>query len=375
MQGILTPARTTSLAALVAACACTAIVAEAEDTAPSPDLPPVLLQMSRDPAVWQELELSPSQISRMQQALDHVDGSWWRSRNLPSAERVARVTALTAELKQQIVALLDESQQRRLWQLERQALGTRMLLLNDVADTLHIDPVIRHRLADVARDTDRQAAELQQRAAAGEDPQILEKALQKLKDAERREVLKKLTAGQQQRISDLAGPAFDFSQIRRTLPRAPELVDDQGQWLQGDPALRRLRDLRGKVVVVHFFAFQCINCKRNLPHYAAWHRDFANRGLVVIGVQTPETSAERDPSKVAAAVEEEQIEYPVLLDTQSENWRNWGTTMWPSVYLIDRDGYIRGWWQGELNWQDTPGEQRMRRQIEGLLAEAESGQQ
>jgi peroxiredoxin len=133
----------------------------------------------------------------------------------------------------------------------------------------------------------------------------------------------------------------------------------------------QLADLKGKVVAVHFYAFQCINCRRNLPHYNTWFSDYEDQGLVVIGIQTPETAAERSAEKVAAAMEAEGIRYPVLMDGQSTNWQAWANTMWPTVYLIDKRGYLRRWWQGELNWKDTPGEQQMRQTIEQLLAETD----
>ena len=130
-----------------------------------------------------------------------------------------------------------------------------------------------------------------------------------------------------------------------------------------------LEQLRGKVVAVHFYAFQCINCQRNFPHYKAWHDDYGDKDLVIIGIQTPETSPERQIDRVTAAVKQDAMEYPVLMDAQSSNWAAWNNTMWPTVYLIDKQGFIRRWWQGEMNWQGTPGEQQMRETIEQLLAE------
>ena len=63
------------------------------------------------------------------------------------------------------------------------------------------------------------------------------------------------------------------------------------------------------------------------------------------------------------------LTYPVLLDGESKNWKAWSNTMWPTVYLVDRKGFLRRWWQGELNWKETPGEQQMRETIEQLLSE------
>ena len=176
-----------------------------------------------------------------------------------------------------------------------------------------------------------------------------------------------LNSQQKSKIGKLTGEAFDFSQVRRTYPLAPELTGDGVSWIQGGPL--KLSQLKGKVVALHFYAFQCINCQRNFPHYQAWHESYADNGLVIIGIQTPETASERELARVAAAAKSDGMEYPVLMDAQSSNWKAWGNTMWPTVYLIDKRGFIRRWWQGELNWQGTPGEQQMRESIERLLAE------
>ena len=128
---------------------------------------------------------------------------------------------------------------------------------------------------------------------------------------------------------------------------------------------------RPDVVVVFFYAFECINCQRNFPHYKAWQEDLADRGVVIVGIQTPETSAERDAGRVAAAHQSDGFDFPVLFDEQSDNWKAWGNMMWPTTYLIDKKGFIRRWWQGEMNWRGTPGEAQMRQTIKDLLAETD----
>jgi thiol-disulfide isomerase/thioredoxin len=179
--------------------------------------------------------------------------------------------------------------------------------------------------------------------------------------------VKLLSEEQKSKIGNLTGEPFDFSQVKRVYPLAPEFESSGVTWLQGGPL--SLERLRGKVVAVHFYAFQCINCKRNLPHYSAWHDDYADKNLVIIGIQSPETSAEREVDRVAAAAKLEGMEYPIIMDAEMSNWSAWNNTMWPTVYLIDKQGFIRRWWQGEMNWQGTPGEQQMRETIEQLLAE------
>jgi peroxiredoxin len=106
-----------------------------------------------------------------------------------------------------------------------------------------------------------------------------------------------------------------------------------------------------------------------LPIYNEWVQRFAGRDVVVVGIQTPETPAERDIQQITAAARENRQQYPVLVDLQNKNWDAWGNTMWPTVYVIDRQGYIRLWWQGELKWQGAKGDQVVIDAIERLLDE------
>jgi peroxiredoxin len=329
------------------------------------ELPPVALQMLRNDSVFAELGLSDDDIKRVQDAVDRVDGDWWRSRIMQDVERIATIDELTRQLKAELKTILSPKSFERLEQLERQALGTRMFLLPAVADKLGLSPVTVNKIAKIADQTDTSVRDLAKQSQEGGAVDEIEQKRKSIVEQERTSIVGLLTPGQKERLSTLTGEPFDFTRVTRTLPRAPELQASREQWLQGSPTT--LAELRGQIVIVHFYAFECINCKRNLPHYAAWHRDYANKGLVVIGIQTPETPAERDVAKVTAAIAQEGIKYPVLMDADANNWQEWGTTMWPSVYLIDREGYLRTWWQGELNWQGNPGEQKMRAQIEQLL--------
>src|SRR5207244_5896329 len=102
-----------------------------------------------------------------------------------------------------------------------------------------------------------------------------------------------------------------------------------------------------------------------------WHKDFSNKGLVILGVHTPETDGEKKIDSVRQKVKDHKIEYPVAVDGGLRTWKAWGNQFWPSVYLIDKQGYVRYRWDGELNWKDTKGEKLMRDRIEKLLAEKE----
>jgi hypothetical protein len=90
---------------------------------------------------------------------------------------------------------------------------------------------------------------------------------------------------------------------------------------------------------------------------------------VTVGVHTPETADERVAASVRDKVKEERFDYPVVIDNDKEIWNAWGNSMWPSVYLIDKQGRLRYWWYGELNWNEAGGQKLMAAKIEELLAE------
>ena len=336
--------------------------------APPPEIQPVLLQMIRDDAVHRELNLSRDQIRQVFAALDPIDGPWFRVRIRPAQERIETIDRLTEQLTDALAEILEPNQVERLDQLQNQALGTRMIVRDKTSTALGLSPAIRESLYEVFAKTDQVVAGVQQQSQAQSlDAAAAAKQIEKAKAEEKKAVVDALTNQQKRTLSSLTGPSFNFAAVKRMYPAAPELTSEGASWLQGDPLT--INDLKGKVVAVHFYAFQCINCRRNLPHYNRWHADYADDGLVVIGIQTPETAAERSAERVAAALQTEQIQYPVLMDAQSANWDLWSNTMWPTVYLIDKQGFLRRWWQGEMNWKGTPGEAQMRETIEQLLAE------
>ncbi|MCA9136841.1 MAG: redoxin domain-containing protein [Planctomycetales bacterium] len=338
----------------------------AQEAPPEPQ--PVLLQMIRDDAIHDELKLSDDQVRRVFESIAEIDDPWYQAGRLPTAERIATIEKLSAQLTNALSAILNQSQLERLDQLCNQALGTRMILRNVTAEKLGMTAQEREELYNVYRETDRQAESLKAKVKNGDLKQSeAMEIVGRAQNAERKKFADTLSIEQKRKLSTLTGQPFDFAKVKRRFPRAPEIVTEGSRWLQGDPV--KLEDLRGKVVALHFYAFGCINCKRNLPHYNAWYDDFADDGLVVIGIQSPETAAERDPSKVAAAIKKDGMQYPVLFDGEKANWNKWAISWWPTVVLIDKQGFLRSHWEGEMNWQGTEGEKQMRQTIEQLLAE------
>jgi thiol-disulfide isomerase/thioredoxin len=181
-----------------------------------------------------------------------------------------------------------------------------------------------------------------------------------------RSIVDLLSPEQQAALAAMVGKPFDLEQVRRIHCVAPELRG-VNLWINSTPLT--LSELRGKVVVVHFWAFGCINCVHNQPHYQSWFERFPESKLTIIGIHTPETDRERVADNLRGNIAERKIAYPVAVDGDAVNWKAWGNNVWPSVYLIDKRGQVRAWWYGELNWQGARGEEAMRRKIQELLAE------
>jgi peroxiredoxin len=194
-----------------------------------------------------------------------------------------------------------------------------------------------------------------------------ERALAALNIAERDAVNAVLLAEQKQQLVGLLARDFDLAKLGRTRFKAPDLVGDSDAWL-GSPPLSPA-DLRGRVVVVHFFAFGCINCIHNYPTYRQWQAELAGKDVQIIGIHTPETKSEHNVETLKTKLAAERLEFPVLVDNERANWNAWGNSMWPSVYILDRRGYVRDFWAGELRWQGATGDASLRKTIESLVAE------
>ena len=146
--------------------------------------------------------------------------------------------------------------------------------------------------------------------------------------------------------------------VEGTLPP----LDGLGPWFNSPPLTRE--QLRGKVVVIDFWTYSCINCLRSLPYLKAWDAKYRKDGLVIIGVHAPEFAFEREPANVARAIENLGIRYPVALDNGYKLWNALKNNYWPAHYFVDAQGRVRFHHFGE-------GEYAMsERVIRQLLAEA-----
>jgi thiol-disulfide isomerase/thioredoxin len=138
--------------------------------------------------------------------------------------------------------------------------------------------------------------------------------------------------------------------------------DSATGWLNSPPLTTD--ELRGKVVLSDFWTYTCINWLRTLAYVRAWHETYRERGLVVVGVHTPEFSFEHDPDNVRWAAEELRVEYPIALDPEYGVWQDFGNRYWPAAYLADSQGRIRYHHFGEGDYEECE------RAIQMLLREA-----
>ena len=137
------------------------------------------------------------------------------------------------------------------------------------------------------------------------------------------------------------------------------------KWLNSDPLTAE--QLRGKVVLVDFWTYSCINCIRTVPYVRAWAQKYKDQGLVVIGVHAPEFAFEKKIDNVKRAIQNFGITYPVAVDNDFKIWRAFGNSYWPAHYFIDMDGRIRHHHFGEGDYEESE------QVIQELLAEAKGG--
>lgn len=142
--------------------------------------------------------------------------------------------------------------------------------------------------------------------------------------------------GKEIKNEDMGKPMFNVLLPKGS--RAPEIIPG-GVWFNSDPLT--LAQLRGKVIVIDFWTYSCINCQRTLPYLRQWYEKYKDKGLVIIGVHSPEFEFEKNEKNVAAAIKDFQLTYPIVQDNDFATWRAYNNRYWPAKYFIDKEGYVR----------------------------------
>ncbi len=327
-------------------------------------VPQTLLNLAHSAEAQREMKIPETDYQAFDDFLRGPDADWMRLRNHPESELRTAIARGEVRLAKEVALRFGEPALERLRQLELQAQGSRAILRPEIVQHLGISPEQLNRIEALFSRTEDAVLRARQPDAVG-NPALAVTA-QRLRSAEGPQVDQILTYTQRNTYRSLLGVKFDTSAFKRVFPLAPELIDS-GTWLNDRKV--KLADFRGKVVLVHFYAFQCHNCRANFPIYNRWHKSLREKGVELIGIQTPETSDERDPARVIEAAGKDGFEFPVLIDLKNQNWDAWGNTMWPTVYVIDKRGYLRHWWMGELNWQGAQGDRFIERLVDRLRAE------
>ena len=148
---------------------------------------------------------------------------------------------------------------------------------------------------------------------------------------------------------------------------APEFTQaDAGSWLNSPPL--SLKELRGTVVMLDFWTFDCWNCYRSFPWMHELEQELADEAFTVIGIHTPEFSHERLRSNVEAKIDEFKLRHPVMMDNNFAYWQMMGNKYWPTFYLIDKQGKVRSIYIGETH-AGSKQARDIERDIRGLLRE------
>lgn len=166
-----------------------------------------------------------------------------------------------------------------------------------------------------------------------------------------------------------APPMMMMQSASKATQAADEMMpplDGAVQWLNGQPLTRE--GLRGSVVFIDFWTYSCINCLRAIPYVQAWAAKYKDKGLVVIGVHTPEFAFERDTDNVVSASKRLGLSYPIAVDSNRTIWNAFANQYWPAHYLIDATGKVRYHHFGEGRYEQTEGV------IQALLAERNEGE-
>ncbi|MBI2595717.1 redoxin domain-containing protein [Candidatus Daviesbacteria bacterium] len=162
-------------------------------------------------------------------------------------------------------------------------------------------------------------------------------------------------SGTEVKKEDMGKPMFDLNQPKG--PKAPEIIPG-GVWFNlpagktgSDPLT--LAELKGKVVIIDFWTYSCINCQRTMPYLKKWWETYKDKGLVIIGVHSPEFEFEKSGKNLAKAIKDFKLPYPIVQDNNFDTWKAYNNRFWPAKYIIDKEGFIRYTHFGEGAYDET----------------------
>jgi peroxiredoxin len=333
-------------------------------TAPLAD--PTLL-LIRDDAVQSALNCTAEQCSALDALLLAHNRMLIAIRDVGPNSADETAQPAIAEIRAELKKILNAEQKLRLQGIVLQVQGYDALLRKDIAAHLKLTAEQQKRLAAIGEEA-RASVQSVSQSRGSRSPEEIKAELANIQADRLKKIVAELDDKQETAYGKLLGEAFDLSTMKASPGYAPEF-ESIDAWINSDPLT--MESLRGKVVVVHFFAFGCINCIHNYPWYKEWHDAFQGQDVAIIGIHTPETTTEEDNTFLEASLKKNELKFPVAVDKQKAMWKAWYNGIWPSVYIIDKQGRLRYWWYGELDWEGAGNQKVARQQIEQLLAEPE----
>jgi thiol-disulfide isomerase/thioredoxin len=330
-------------------------------------IPHPITSLLRSGRIHRDLGLPPETVAQIEMATDQIDLPLWRLRDLPPEQRDDQAEQLIGQLRRRLSEILSARQTERLNEIVWQAQGIEAILEPEVVARLSLSAEQIAKITGLLSAAYRKTAELRMNTEIRSET-TRGAYIQKVRAETSRKIVAVLSSFQQSAFAMLMGRAIDFSHVRSLACKAPEFEAET--WINSPPI--RLSELEGKVTVVHFYAFGCGNCVRSLPYYNSWLKRFDADTFAIIGIHRPETERERDVEKVRQKAAEAGMEYPIAIDNESLAWDAWGNHTWPTTYLIDKNGYVRYWWYGELNWQGNGSDRLLGDRIQELISESTS---
>jgi thiol-disulfide isomerase/thioredoxin len=327
-------------------------------------IPHPMTILLRSKAVQKELNLTEERILEIENAVSQFDLPLFRLRDLPPDERNKAAAPHISRLRARLLRILSDRQMKRLNQLVWQTSGIDVILDAQVAERINLRPEQTSRVRTMFKVLYSKVGSLNKNPDLGSASQRAV-YIRNLQADTHKNILAILDTYQKNTLRVLMGSPFDFSQVKSVACKAPEFEIDT--WLNSPPV--KLSEQKGKVTVVHFYAFGCGNCIRSLPYYNDWYNDFPESSFSVIGIHRPETKREHDIEKVKEKAADAGMKYPIAVDNDSIAWNAWANRIWPSIYLIDKNGLVRYWWYGELNYKGAESEKLLRQKIIELINE------
>lgn len=215
-------------------------------------VPDAFLFLLREPAVWDDLQLSSQQRQALSGLNDRLDGPLLALRTWPADKANQKLSEIVAESQRETDGIFSPGQQQRLSQIKLRVRGVQCLQLDSVAEKLHLSQDQRRNIDKIVADTRQAIDKLSEQAQDGGNRESSEREHRRLRQKEQKEILAQLSSRQMPQLTALLGPTFDTSRLSRVAFKTPELIDADG-WINAQPL--RIADLRGEVIALHFWTF------------------------------------------------------------------------------------------------------------------------